>query len=52
MRGQHIKKLSETGPAERRAWSIPTITELPPLQDLTLQTGFAGADTGFGWLKG
>ena len=32
-------------PAARRPWTAPRIETMPPLKDLTLQTGFVPVDT-------
>ena len=39
--------------AARSPWSAPSVTQMPPLRDLTLQTGFAGGnDSGPGFTYG
>ena len=43
----------QTRPAARKPWSAPSISQMPPLRDLTLQTGFAnGSDSAPGFTYG
>lgn len=52
MQDKHTNKLLSGERVERRTWTNPAITDLPPLQDLTLQTGgIPGGDAGFSWIK-
>ena len=42
--------MSQPHAATRKAWTAPSITQMPPLKDLTLQTGLVnteGKDAGF-----
>lgn len=40
-------------PDARRPWNAPSVTPMPPLRDLTLQTAFAeGSDSGAGFTYG